>query len=454
MTGRSEGSNETSGLPRVISPELRRRLQERYARAQTLLAQPSCDFAAAHRLLAENLALDPGNLRYIELMLVNLRRRGEASVQPGLWQRWIAATPLGARAALERAIAARRWAEAVRLVPEMLWTTGLQDDALGLAAEVCAGLELGPAELLYRKAAVDAAPASTEPIRRLARALKRMGMFADAWDWWRKLDELSPGDAEAAAELATAARSSEVAEAERPLRERIEESPGDVEALLALVELRLRAADFDEAPRLLAQASAVGGGDLRVRHGWEELSLAQSEHRLRLAQEAAKREDSDAARRLAAEIAEQHERLALGVAHARAERFPGDGALLLDLARRLKRSGNFSGAAQRFDELRQLPGFETTALVELGECWQHLRQFEKALDCYREAIAGPESADKEESRYLALYRGAVLAEALGRLEQACAWLRELVAATGGYKDARERLDKLRPMCDKNGFSAP
>src|SRR5688500_4007033 len=116
MTGGSEGSNQTSGLPRIISPDLRRRLQERYAKAQSQMARPTYDFGAVHRLLGENLATDPGNLRYIELMLLNLHRREEAGIRPGRLHRWIGATPLGARAALERSIAAKRWAEAVRFV--------------------------------------------------------------------------------------------------------------------------------------------------------------------------------------------------------------------------------------------------------------------------------------------------------------------------------------------------
>jgi len=453
MTGRRERSNEANGLPRVISPELRRLLQERYAQAQSQMARPAYDFGNVHRLLGENLATDPGNLRYVELMLLNLQRREEAGIRPGLLHRWIGASPIGARAALERSIEAEHWPEAARLVPESLWAAGPEESVLGLAAEVCAGLELGPAELMYRKAAVAAAPAKTEPIRRLARALKRMGMYADARDWWLKLAAACPDDPEATAEIA-AANAGVAGEEEDPLRDRIAADGADLNALLSLVRRRVQVSDFDEASRLLTQASAVGGGDLRVRQAWEELSLAQSEHRLRLAREAVERDNSESAQRLVAEVSEEHERLALGIAHSRAERFPGDGRLLLELGRRLKRNGNYSGAVQRFEELRHQADFEMDALVELGECWQHLRQFEKALRYYQEAIDSRRLPGDPDTRHRALYRGAVLAEALGLGRQACHWLEELVASAGGYKDAQERLDKLRPICDKNGFSAP
>ncbi len=265
-----------------------------------------------------------------------------------------------------------------------------------------------------------------------------------------------PDDVEAL--QATDATTSQGAAAdEAMLKDRISANPSDVESLLMLAERRMGATDFDGAETLLAQASAVGGGDLRVREAWETLSLARSERRLQQAREAAERNPDEGARELVVRLLDEHERLALGVAHSRAERFPQDGRLKLDLARRLKRGGNYSGAVQRLEELRRIGGFERTALVELGECWQHLRQFEKALGYYREAIGTEELAGGERDEAeadvgrRALYRGAVLAEALGRGAEACGWY-EVLVALGGYKDASERLDKLRPICDKNGFS--
>ena len=34
-----------------------------------------------------------------------------------------------------------------------------------------------------------------------------------------------------------------------------------------------------------------------------------------------------------------------------------------------------------------------SVLIELGECWQHLRQFDKALGFYTQAIAAADSSD-------------------------------------------------------------
>jgi tetratricopeptide (TPR) repeat protein len=155
---------------------------------------------------------------------------------------------------------------------------------------------------------------------------------------------------------------------------------------------------------------------------------------------------------LVAQLTEEHARLWLGILHSRSERFPQDKELRLELARQLKRMGNYSGAVQRLEEVRDAGETGPAALIELGECWQHLRQFAKALGFYEQAIAAAEEHEADR-RHLALYRGAVLAEALGQTTTARGWLEQLVAEAGQFKDAVERLDKLRRICDKNGFPA-
>ena len=64
----------------------------------------------------------------------------------------------------------------------------------------------------------------------------------------------------------------------------------------------------------------------------------------------------------------------------------------MELAQRLKQAGNYQrgdpatgGGADAFGR------DDTAVLVELGENWQHLRQFAKALDYYQQAIAVAES---------------------------------------------------------------
>jgi hypothetical protein len=58
----------------LITPDVRRRLSQRYDEAQRLAAREPTDFAQVHDLLAECLRADPGNILYLDALFANLRR--------------------------------------------------------------------------------------------------------------------------------------------------------------------------------------------------------------------------------------------------------------------------------------------------------------------------------------------------------------------------------------------
>jgi tetratricopeptide (TPR) repeat protein len=77
----------------------------------------------------------------------------------------------------------------------------------------------------------------------------------------------------------------------------------------------------------------------------------------------------------------------------------------------------------------------------MGECWQKLKQYAKAIKCYQFAIQKSTDLDGDRQK-MALYRGAVLATALKQADQARQWLTQLVQLDPHFKDAASRLDKL------------
>jgi len=87
---------------------------------------------------------------------------------------------------------------------------------------------------------------------------------------------------------------------------------------------------------------------------------------------------------------------------------------------------------------------EPDVLIELGECWQHLRQFGKALDFYQQAVGAAESAPErhESLRACPAIEPPSLAAAMGNVELARKQLMAIVAVEPAFKDAGERLDKL------------
>jgi tetratricopeptide (TPR) repeat protein len=312
----------------------------------------------------------------------------------------------------------------------LLWNAGWANDSgypaflreLAAAAERC---EFDEVELRYLAAARALVPDDTVALRALAVALTRQGLFEDAVGPWFAVLALEPGDAEAAQ---------------------------------AIDDLR-GAGELSSAETQLAQEQSAAGGDLLLLERREELRLRHSEARVAIAARRAEHDSHPRSQSLVGRLAAEHERLAMEILNLRVERLPQSAELRLELAWRLKRLGNYSGAVQRLDEALPLVRYRrpnagsaedqeltTAILTELGECWQHLRQFAKALDYYEQAVAvlavTAAEATRGEPWKLARYRSGVLAAALGQIDLARQRLGELASTDAAFKDAAERLDKL------------
>jgi len=392
----------------LMTPDLRRRLQQRYEEATKLAARPRPDVARIHSLLAECLRADPGNILYLGALLANLRRR-EAERKKQWWRRWL---PTGRVSVNPTENAAHSTQSSVlSTAPEQLWQNPSDPSLLARLAEAAAALDFDETELRYLFAARDLAPDDPETQRNLARALTRQGRFEDAVGPWFAVLALAPDD----------------------------------EARQAVEDLR-GAQESVEAEDALADAHAAGGGDLSILAEREQARLARSEFRIELARRRAVSDSHPKAQALVARLETEHNRLEIDVLNLRTERWPENVLVRIELARRLKRAGNYSGAIQRLEEALRLSADEPAALIELGENWQHLRQFSKALDFYQQAIdqAGAPTEFDASLLNLARYRAAVLATALGHTNEARTYLAAIVAADPAFKDARERLDKLGP----------
>jgi tetratricopeptide (TPR) repeat protein len=406
----------------LTSPDFRRRLQQRYEEAARLAAQQPCDHARVHELLADCVRSDPGSILYLDALLANLR-----SWQPkrprSWWPKWIT---IGARnggigSVPEQtnkaenvpgtAVLSTKYA-VLRAAPEALLPGRDDPEVLNQLATAAGACDFEQVELRYLTAARDAAPDDSQAQRLLARAMTRQGRFEEAAAVWKSVLPL--------------ATDSEVAQAVDDLR----------------TDEKLSSAERD-----LDRAQAASGGSLSRMQEREELRLASSQQRITIARLRAAHDTHPKAQSLVGRFEAEHLRLETEILHLRSERLPGDWKIRVELARRLKLAGNYSGAIQRLEEANRLQPEEPEILVELGECWQHLRQFAKALDYYHQAVGRAavegEMRTASESLVLARYRAGVLLAAMGRPDEALAHFTGVVAADPGYKDAQQRLDKLR-----------
>jgi tetratricopeptide (TPR) repeat protein len=426
-----------SPLPSLlITPDARRRLQQRYEEAQRIRRQTQRDYRQVHQLLAECLRADPGNILYLESLLANLREW-----EPGSWRTWLprwlrTAQPPLAEASENQALARLREA------PERLLAHHRDSAVLGELAAAAGQCQLEEIEVVYWREAVRWAPDDVQSLAGLARTLSWCGRFDEALAVWRQIPEPAR-DNEAAQAIEDLSRGPLSAEAaDPPSLEQV--NPADLESALEAASRLALAGNFEAAEQLLGQAQSAAGGNLRVHEARETLQLARSDHRLTIARRRAARDPHPRAAALVGRIEQEHNRLEIDIFHVRSERHTDDFSLRLELARRLQKAGNYSGAIQRLEEVRASPALAPAATLLLGECWQHLRQFGRALEFYRQAVelAEVQTPIQDTTLTSALYRRGVLAAAMNQPAEAREAFRRLLAIDPAYKDAHERLDNL------------
>ena len=136
---------------------------------------------------------------------------------------------------------------------------------------------------------------------------------------------------------------------------------------------------------------------------------------------------------------------------SRVARYPENIAWKHELASRLKAAGNYAEAIKHFQEVVQDARRKGPVALELGECFQKIRQFSLAMRSYQTAVES--LTDREaDLRKRALYRAGVLATAMDDVDSARKYLSALAELDFGYRDVAERLDKLTPEQHKEAES--
>lgn len=430
----------------LITPDSRRRLQQRYEEAVRLAAQQPVNRCRVHELLAECLRTDPGSILYLGALLANLRQWAPQATWPVRVINWLR---------YRRGIDSHTPHRLLTSAPELLRNLGDDSAVLRKLAQAAGDYDFDEVELRYLQEARRLAPDDAETLRQLARALTRQGRFEEAVGPWFAVLALQP-DAEANRAVEDLKRAAHASEIPAAADGGDVQRPDQVDSSLAVAAALRSQGRLAAAEHHLTQAQHAAGGDLRILALREDLRLAHSQERLAIARARALSDSHPKAQALVGRMEQEHNRLEIDILHVRSERHPDDRPVRLELARRLKLAGNYSGAIQRLEEALADPTLAAEANLELGECWQHLRQYDKALEFYRRVIGQTDRAEDEaglrggkapadpplQPLAAALYRLGVLAAAMNDPHEARAALERLVAIDPNYKDARQRLDKL------------
>jgi tetratricopeptide (TPR) repeat protein len=482
----------------LVPPALRRRLKQCFEHATKLAEQDKYDYDYANKLLTDCVANDPGNLEYVEAFLHNLQRKYQNNKKGSGY------SGFGSRGAFKKALSQEDWREVLKQGAPLLAANPWDVPTLRGMAQACEALRFDDVELRYLKNALDANSRDIEVNKHCARTLAGVGDYDQAIACWHRVEEIKKSDPDAskmiseltlekqrmrsgipmpvgakthrrppvertggiiqpaalppAPSAAPAAEPDEEA-ADDPAKKRdikltprqlLERATSDFPTILdnylKLADLLIVERKFVDAERTLARALQVSGGDPAVREQLEDVQMQGARYQLSREERKARKENTERAAEMVGEMREAVNRLELEIYGARAERHPHDLAVKFELALRLKRAQNYAEALKYFDQARELSPKKAEALLEGGECLQHLKSFERALKCYVRAAEA--AADDPEGRKLALYRAGVLATGMKRFDDARQLLGRLAELDPQYKDVPSRLDKLKRIRDK------
>jgi tetratricopeptide (TPR) repeat protein len=229
----------------------------------------------------------------------------------------------------------------------------------------------------------------------------------------------------------------------------LRDNPADVDGTLELADLFEQDGRIDEAEKLLARALSASGNELKVREHVEDRQLRWAKSKVMIAEQRLATSDTPEHRETVDKLKRAQLRQELEIFGARCSRYPENLTWKYELALRLKAAGKFPEAIRHFQEALKDVRRKGSISLELGECFQSIKQYPLAMQNYEAAVEV--LTDRElELRKRALYRAGVLAAGLKDLDAAQKHLSAVAGLDYGYRDVAERLDKLRSAKDNGG----
>lgn len=448
-----------------MSPAERNRLQQLFQKGNQASSQGQYDYATD--MFQSCVTLDPANRMYALNLLNNLFKKYNNNKKGS---KMAAISGMGAKASLKKARVSKDWTGVIKAGVEVLKLNPWDVSALCDMAQACEQLDHRDAQLVYLKVALDANPKDAEVNRLCGRALGAVGQYDQASTCWSRVLQMKPGDVEATkaigdlavektinrggyqdAETTKDVKQVRAADEPRPgekvlspeekLEKLIAKNPAEVANYVELADLYLRQDQLAEAEAVFARALEASGGDQMIRERHEDTQLRRGRQQLLIAEKKAAEEGSEEAVELAKRMKSELNRLEMDVYRSRAERYPTNLNYKYELGMRLKAAGQYSDAIQMLQMARGDSKRKAQVHVDLGECFQHIKQWKLALNNYEEAVNSISDLSSDIGK-LALYRAGVIAFHQKNRELAEKYLTELAGIDFGYRDVAKWLDKM------------
>src|SRR5262245_45730324 len=477
--------SRTRRLP-AVSSESRRIAAERFGRANQVIATGNFDYAI--QLLLTCCKLDPGNFLFRQ----TLRRTQKAKYKDNLrGSRLAFLTTFRTRAKLKSAKRARDYLKVLEhgevILSKNPWDIGAQMDM----AEAADALGLIDHAVFILDQARQKSPKDATLNRALARLFEKRGNFAHAIALWQLVKEVAPDDVEAAHKAKDLAASETIARggykdpsAERPaladatapkdadptapatpiapqerhdrvsreaapILARLDTNPTDPHLYMQLATVYRRGNQPDRARAVLEQGLGPTGNDFRLSIELMEMDLDTHRRNLAIAErklakaeadEGSTRHSPDELRRIRNKLLKEISSREIELYRMRADRFPQDLGLRLELGIRLAEADQVDEAIVELQQARKEPRLLWKAALHLGLCFKKRNNWRLAQRNLEDALANVPATD-EEGRKEILFQLAVGSADAGDLQKAIDLGHELANIDFGFRDIGKLLDQ-------------
>ncbi len=435
------------------SPAERSRLTKCFTTGSDNLRKGNYDYAI--ELFGSCVAGDPASAIYLQKFMEALSKKFSGKKKGGL----ASLLSAGSRGSLKRLVASGKTREALKTGLDVLKKDPFDVACILSLADACGEAHCLETQGLFLRRALDVAPKDISVNKHCANYKERLGEYDQAISCWQRLAGTKSVREEADREIArlsvektrqklesrgvSSKESSDVSPLQE-LRQKLAASPTDYETAFELSDLLEREASIEEAETVLLDVLAASGNDLKVREHLEDRQIRWAKQRVMVAEKQLQNTDSEDNKETVARLKTALLKQEIDVFAARVERYPDNVSWKYELAMRLKTAGSPAEAIKFFQQVQMDSRRRGAVALELGECFQKIKQYPLAMRNYQTAVES--LGDREvESRKRALYRAGVLAAAMKDKDAALKFLSNLAELDFGYRDVAERLQKLNTV---------
>jgi tetratricopeptide (TPR) repeat protein len=463
-------SNDDSAESSGLTPIKRKRLENCFQHATKIMQKGEYDFDYAHGLLAQCVAGDPSNQEYITPFLENLYKKYNNNRKGN---KLGALTAVGTRGAMKKATAQKQWEAVVKSAVDLLKLNPWDTAALTCFAAACEGYGYDECELRWLRAALSSAPSDAEVNRLCAVALTKRAQYDQAIACWHRVKEARPNDEDVDREIATLAlrkaraketydepekqaaqtTSNSAAAAgletqqstrlspEDKLKRQIAKEPQQVTNYLDLAQIYVNSERYREAEAVLVKALEVSNNNPDVRERLQDAQQSNLQRRVQNAEEKARASRSEEDVKEYRRLRKKLRVLEAEVYKFRCERYPANLLYKYELGLRYQALAQPGEAIKQFQLAKSDPRRKGYCLLNLGQCFEQVKQARLALSHYQQAIEEIPDRDTDNKK-VALYLAGRLALRVGDKDAARQYLSTLAQLDFGYKDVSALLDKI------------